>query len=323
VKNRVGSAVLSVLLACVVSYDSAAQNYPTRAIRGVVTAAPGGGNDFVARVLAQKLSDSLGQSVVIDNRGGSGGLIGTALVADAIPDGHTLLFCFVNFSIYPALYRNLPFDPVTSFRPISTLAATPLVLVVTPKVTAKSVTELIALARSKPDQLNFASTGVGSLGHLAGELFRSMTGASMTHISYKGGGPAIVAVLAGESQVYFSTIPAALGHLKSGRLHALGVTGTRRSPTDPQIPTIAEAGVTGYDVSGWFGLLAPARTPESTIVLLNREVNRTLQRMDVRERLATEGLETLGSTPREFAVLIKQEIQKWSHVVRTAGIRAE
>jgi len=300
-----------------------AQGYPTRAVRGVVTAAPGGGNDFVARVLAQRLSDGLGQTVVIDNRGGSGGLVGTAVVASAPPDGYTLLFCFVNFAIYPALYRKLPFDPVTGFAPITTLAATPLVLVVPQSLAAKNVAELVKLARARPDQLNFASTGVGSLGHLAGELFKTMTGAGMTHVSYKGGGPAIAALLAGESQLYFSTMPAALTQVKAGRLRALGVTGARRAAADPGIPTIAEAGVPGYDVTGWFGLLAPARTPASAIALLNREVNKALSLADVRERLAAEGVEPLGSTPEAFSLLIRNEIARWSRVVQAAGIQAE
>lgn len=323
VNNALWRASLVVVLASALPHECVAQSYPTRAVRGVVTAAPGGGNDFVARVLAQRLSDSLGQTVVIDNRGGSGGLVGTAVVASAVPDGYTLLFCFVNFSIYPALYRKLPFDPTTGFAPISTLAATPLVLVVPPSLAAKSVAELITLARAKPDQLNFASTGVGSLGHLAGELFKSMTGAGMTHVSYKGGGPAIAALLADESQLYFSTMPAALTQVKAGRLRALGVTGARRAAADPSIPTIAEAGVSGYDVTGWFGLLAPARTPVTTISLLNREVNKVLKLTDVRERLAAEGVEALGSTPQEFAVLIRNEIAKWSRVVRAAGIHPE
>ena len=312
-----------VMLAAALASECAAQSYPTRSVRGVVTAAPGGGNDFVARVLAQRLSERLGQTVVIDNRGGSGGLVGTMAVAAAAPDGYTLLFCFVNFAIYPALYRKLPFDPTTAFAPISTLAATPLVLVVPSSHPVKSVAELIALARAKPDQLNFASTGVGSLGHLAGELFKSMTGAGMTHVSYKGGAPAIAALLAGESQLYFSTMPAALTQVKAGRLRALGVSGAKRAAADPGIPTIAEAGVPGYDVTGWFGLLAPARTPATTVNLLNGEVNKVLKLADVRERLAMEGVEALGSTPQEFGVLIRNEIAKWSRVVRAAGIPAE
>ena len=308
----------------VIGVDSAsAQTYPTRAIRGIVTAAPGGGNDFIARVLAQPLSEALGQTIVIDNRGGSGGLVGTAVVAGAAPDGYTLLFCFANLSIYPALYRKLTFDPVRDFAPISTLATSPLVLVVTPGVAAKSVKELIALARAKPDQLNFASTGVGSLGHLAGELFKSMTGTRLTHVSYKGGAPAIAAVIAGESQLYFSTVPAALTQMKAGRLRALAVSGAKRASADPGIPTISESGVAGYDVTGWFGLLAPARTAEAVVSLLNREVNKALKLADVRDRLAAEGVEASGSTPQEFASLVRAETDKWSRVVRNAGIPPE
>lgn len=312
-----------VVLGALAAVPSEAQTYPTRAIRGVVTAAPGGGNDFVARVFAQRLSESLGQTVVIDNRGGAGGLVGTAVVASAAPDGYTLLFSFVNLSIFPSLYSKLQFDPIADFAPISTLGATPLVLVVNPSVPAKSVRDLVALSRSNPDQLNFASTGKGSLGHLAGELFKTMTGASMTHISYKGAGPAVAALVAGESQVFFSTLPGALTQVKAGRLRALGVTGAKRAAADPSTPTIAEGGVPGYDVSGWFGLLAPARTPPAIVSLLNREVNKALELQEVRDRLASQGVESLGSTPQEFSALIRREVEKWGRVVRAAGIRSE
>jgi tripartite-type tricarboxylate transporter receptor subunit TctC len=305
------------------AHAASAQTYPTRAIRGVVTAAPGGGNDFVARVVSQPMSEALGQTIVIDNRGGSGGLVGTAAVAGAAPDGYTLLFSFANLTIFPALYSKLTFDPVKDFAPVSTLGLSPLVLVVTPSVAAKSVKELVALARAKPDQLNFASTGVGSLGHLAGELFKSTTGARLTHVSYKGGAPAIAAVVGGESQLYFSTLPAALTQLKAGRLRPLAVTGAKRAAADRNIPTIAESGVPGYDVTGWFGLLAPARTSATTVSLLNREVNKALRLPEVRDRLATEGVEASGSTPQEFAALIRAEVNKWSRVVKAAGIRAE
>ena len=214
----------------------AADDYPSKAVRIVTAAAPGGGTDFVARVMNAQLSDRLGQPVVIDNRGGAGGTVGTEIVAKAPADGYTILMVFVNFAIHPSLYQKLPYDSVRDFAPLSTLAATPLVLVVQPQLSARSVRELIALGKTPASRLNYAAPGVGSLGHLAGELFKNMTGIDMVHVAYKGGGPAITAVIAGEVQAYFSTMPAALAQVKAGRLRALGVTGSKRVASEPSIP---------------------------------------------------------------------------------------
>ncbi len=321
--HRLAFACVCTLPPVMATAPAIAAAYPTKAVRIVVTAAPGGGNDFVARVIAGALQPGLGQSLVIDNRGGAGGTIATELVARAAPDGYTLLMCFVNFSIYPGLYRKLGFDPVADFAPISTVAGTPLILVVHPSLPAKSVRELVAFAKSRPGHLNYASTGAGSLGHLAAELFKVTAGTDMTHVSYKGGGPAVTALLSNEVQLYFSTMPAALPLVRAGRLRALAVSGSRRAAIDPNLPTIAEAGVPGYDVIGWFGLLAPAATAPSVVERLNVEVNRVLKLAEVRERLATEGVEPLGNTPGEFRQLIRAEINRWSAVVKNSGIKAE
>ena len=301
----------------------AADDYPSKAVRIVTAAAPGGGTDFVARVMNAQLSDRLGQPVVIDNRGGAGGTVGTEIVAKAPADGYTILMVFVNFAIHPSLYQKLPYDSVRDFAPLSTLAATPLVLVVQPQLSARSVRELIALGKTPASRLNYAAPGVGSLGHLAGELFKNMTGVDMVHVAYKGGGPAITAVIAGEVQAYFSTMPAALAQVKAGRLRALGVTGSKRVASEPSIPTIAESGVPGYDVTGWFGAMAPAQTPRAVIARLNRDIVAALAAPEIRERMAAEGIEPGGSTPEQFSAIIKSDIAKWTRLVHEAKIKPE
>jgi len=311
-----------LLFLCCMPFAFAAQDYPDRPIRVIVPSAPGGGTDFVARVTGPALYERLKQPLVVDNRGGAGGMLGSETAAKAAPDGYTLLLVFVNFSIYPSLYPHLTFDPVRDFEPISMLAKTPLVLVVNLQVPAKSVKDLIALAKSgKP--LNYAAPGVGSLGHLAGELFKVTTGIDMSHIPYKGGGPSISALLAGEVQAYFSTMPAALAQVKAGKLRALAVTSAKRAAAEPDIPTIAESGVPGYDVTGWFGLLAPKKTPRPIVSLLNREVAQVLALADVKERLTAGGVEPAPSTPEQFAATIRENVEKWGRVVKTAGIRAQ
>ncbi len=311
------------IAAMLVVGTAGAQPYPHKPVRIVAAAAPGGGTDFVARVLSARISERLGQAVVIDNRGGAGGTVGTDIVSKAPADGYTLLMVFVNFVIQPSLYAKLPYDTVRDFAPITTLAATPLVLVVHPQFPAKSVKELIALGKSPASKLNYAAPGIGSLGHLAGELFKSMTGVEMVHVAYKGGGPAITAVIAGEVQAYFSTMPAALAQVKAGRLRALAVTSRKRVATEPSIPTIAESGVADYDVIGWFGLMAPAHTPKAIVTRLNRDFIAVIELPEIRERFSGEGLEPSHNTPEEFVALIKTDIAKWARVVRAAGIKPE
>ena len=300
-----------------------AQNYPVRPIRLVVGSAPGGGNDFVARVTNAKLSEFLGNQVVIDNRGGVGGLLGSEIVARATPDGYTLLQMFSNFVILPSLHGKLPFDVIKDFAPVANLASSALMLVVNPSLPATSVLQLVELARSKKVAMNFAAPGTGSLGHLAGELFKSVAKVEMEHVAYKGGGPAVIALLGNEVQLYFSTLPAALTQVKAGRLRALGVTSAKRSSAAPQVPTISEQGLKGFEVVGWFGMFAPAGTPTQVINLLNNNVNKVLALQETKERFLADGVEASGGTSKEFAEQVKQDVLKWGKVAAQAGIKAK
>jgi tripartite-type tricarboxylate transporter receptor subunit TctC len=290
----------------------------------IVAFPPGGGTDILGRMLAQRLGETLGQNVVVENRGGAGGNLGTEAVARAAPDGYTILMGNVApNAINVNLYRNLPFDPVADFAPVSLVAATPNLLVVHPSTAARTVKELIELARARPGTLNFASAGSGSSSHLAGELLRVLAGAEIVHVPYKGAGPAMLDVLSGQVQLYFATLPAALPHVKSGKLAAVAVTSARRSPALPELPTVAESGVPGYEASTWYGVLAPARTPAAAITRLHGDIVKILAQPEFRERLAGQGFEPVGSSPEEFRAAIRSEIAKWGKVVRDAGIRPE
>ena len=298
--------------------------YPARPVRMIVAYPPGGGTDIVGRMVAQKLGEALGQSVVVENRGGASGNIGTELAARAAPDGYTILMGNVApNAINVNLFKSLPFDPVADFAPVSLVASTPNILVVHPSLPARTVKEIVALARAKPGTLNFASAGVGSSSHLAGELFRVLAGAEIVHVPYKGGGPAMVDVLSGQVQLYFATMPAAMPHVKSGKLAPIAVTSARRSRALPEIPTIAESGVPGYEASTWYGLLAPAHSPDAAITRLHDGVVKILGERALREKLADQGFEPVGDSPQEFAAYIKSEIAKWGKVIRDAGIRPE
>jgi tripartite-type tricarboxylate transporter receptor subunit TctC len=315
-------ALLWALIYVTVTAGTAvAQNFPERPIRLVVGSAPGGGNDFVARVMNARLSDFLGEQVVIDNRGGVGGLLASDLVARSNPDGYTLLQMFSNFVILPSLHEKLPFDVIRDFAPVANLASSPLVLVVHPSLPANSVSELVKLAQSKPHSLNYAAPGVGSLGHLTAELFKSMAKVEMEHIAYKGGGPAITALVANQVNLYFSTLPAALGQVKANRLRALGVTSGKRSSVAPEVPTIAEQGLKGFEVVGWFGMFAPAKTPPAAIRALNASVNKTLALEETRGRMLASGVEAEGGTPEAFARQVREDLQKWSGVAKQAGLK--
>lgn len=319
--NRVRAALVMSLICTFASGSAAAQRYPDKPIRLVVGSAPGGGNDFVARVINAKLSDLLGKQVIIDNRGGAGGLLATEIVAHAPADGYTLLQMFSNFAILPSLHAKLSFNVEKDFAPIVNVASTPLILVVHPGVQAQSVQELINLARAQKGGLNFAAPGVGSLGHLAGELFKSMTKIEMSHVPYKGGGPAIAAVVGKEVHLYFSTVPAALTQVKAGRVRALGITSSKRSSAAPQVPTIAEQGLREFEVIGWFGILAPGRTPANVIKMLNDSVNKTIASPEIKERFVAEGVEPAGGTPAEFANQVRSDIRKWNAVAKQAGVK--
>jgi tripartite-type tricarboxylate transporter receptor subunit TctC len=300
-----------------------AQDYPTRPIRIIVPQSAGGSTDAVARIVAQRLTDVFGQSVVVDNRPGSGSLNGTEIAARASPDGHTLLVVAASLSISPAVRKKLPFDVIHDFAPITQLVDLPHFLVVHPSVAATNVKELIALAKAKPGELNVATSGIATSTHMASELFLYMTGTKMVHVPFKGGGPGIVAMLAGQCQLYFATISTALPHVKAGKLRGLAVTSAKRSVTLPDVPTIAEAGVPGYAHNSWVGMAAPAKTPPAIVNRLHAESVKIVQSPEVKKLLLREGLESNGNTPQEFAADLKEEIAKWQKVVKAAGIRAE
>lgn len=300
-----------------------AQNYPAKPIRIVVPQSAGGSTDLVARVVTQRLDNALKQSIVVDNRPGAGSINGTDLVAKAPPDGYTLLAVAASFTITPSLRHKLPFDPVRDFSPVSQLAILPHVLVLHPSVQAKSVKELIALAKARPGELNCASSGVGTSTHLAVEQFMYMTGTKMLVVPYKGGAPGTTALLGGQVQVYFATISTALPHIKSGKLRALAVTSAKRSSVTPELPTVAEAGVAGYEHSSWVGLLAPAKTPRPVIEILQREITKIVQSPEVKALFLRDGLEAVGNSPREFDAIIRAEIAKWQKLVKAAGIPVE
>lgn len=315
--------VIALVLCGAGALAQAADPYPSRPIRMIVAYPPGGGTDQVGRVMADQLSQTLGQNVVVDNRGGATGNIGTELAARAVPDGYTLLMGNVApNAVNISLFKKLGFDPVKDFEPVSLVAVTPNILVAHPSIPVKTIKELIAYARAKPGALNFPSAGVGSSSHLAGEMLKSMTGISMVHIPFKGGGPALVAVIAGEVQIMFATMPAAMPHVKSGKVKPVAVTTAKRSQAMPELPTIAESGIKGYEASTWYGLLAPARTPQPIINRLHGDTVKILAG-PTRQRLEVQGFEPEGGTPAEFAAYIKSEITKWAKVIKDAGIPAE
>ncbi|MBI4193871.1 MAG: tripartite tricarboxylate transporter substrate binding protein [Betaproteobacteria bacterium] len=302
---------------------AAAQPYPVRPIRIVVPQSAAGSTDLVARAVAQRLGEALKENIVVDNRPGAGSLHGTDLVAKSAPDGYTLLAVAASFTINPSLRKNLPFDPVRDFAPISQLVSLPHILVVHPSVAVKSVKELVALAKAKPGQLNYGSSGVATSTHLAAELFRYMTGTDMVNVPYKGGAPGMTALLGGQVHLYFATISTALPHIRTGKLRALGVTSAKRSTAAPEFTTIAEAGVPGYQHTSWVGMLAPAKTPRPIITRLNSEVVGIVQAEQMKTLLLREGLEADGSTPEEFAQDIRTEIAKWMKLTKAAGIKAD
>jgi tripartite-type tricarboxylate transporter receptor subunit TctC len=303
--------------------SASAQDFPSRPVRLIVPQSAGGSTDVVARVVAQRMTEALRQNVIVDNRPGAGSLNGTELVAKAVPDGHTVLVVAASFTINPAIRKDLPFDPIRDFTPVSQLVTLPHILVVHPSVAATSVRELIALAKAKPGVLNYGISGIATSTHMAGELFMYLTGTRMVSIPYKGGAPGMTALLGGEVQLYFATISTAIPHIRSGKLRALGVTTLKRSVAAPEFPTIAEAGVPGYEHSSWVGMLAPAKIPQPALTKLNGESVRALQAPEVKTLLLREGLEATGSSPGEFDAVIRSEVAKWIKVARVAKIQAE
>jgi tripartite-type tricarboxylate transporter receptor subunit TctC len=303
---------------------AAGQAYPSRPIRLVVPFPAAGTTDLLARAMAQKLSEALGQQVVVDNHPGAGGNIGSDIVAKAAPDGYTLLMGTVGtHAINVSLYAKMPYDAVKDFVPIVLVAGVPNVLVVNPALPVKTVADLIKLAKDKPGAINFASSGNGTSIHLSGELFKSLTGVQMTHVPYKGSAPALTDLIGGQVQIMFDNLPSALPHIKAGKLRAIAVTSTKRAPALPDLPTIAESGVPGFEASSWFGVLAPAGTPREVVLRINAEANKALQAGDMKEKLLGQGAEAVGNSPEFFADYIKSETVKWAKVVKDSGAKVD
>jgi tripartite-type tricarboxylate transporter receptor subunit TctC len=314
-------AALSIAPA--VAHAQTAASFPIKPIRLILPYPPGGGSDTLARPLAQRVSENLKQQVVVDNRGGAGGNIGMELAAKSPADGHTIVFALTaQLAVNPALYKKLPYDPVRDFEPITLLATGPYILVVHPSLPVHSVKELIALARSRPGQLTYASSGNGSGGHLANELLNSMAKVKMLHIPYKGGGPALVDLIAGNVQVLFSTWASGRPHIESGRIRALAVSTAKRL-SGVNLPTVAEAGVPGYDAGVWYAFLAPAGTPKDIVAKLNTEILRAAAHPEFRAVLERSAIEPVGSTPEELAKFMKTELVKWARVVKEADVHVD
>jgi tripartite-type tricarboxylate transporter receptor subunit TctC len=309
------SAALMIAIPC------AAQTYPSGPLRIVSPYPPGGGTDILSRTIGQKLNERLGQPVVVDNRAGANGTLGAALVAKAPPDGQTMLIVPAGYAANPALYKSLPYDQARDLAPVSHLASGPLVLVVHPALPVRSVKDLIALAKSRPGEINVGSAGNGSLPHLCAELFNAEGKVKLTHIPYKGSGTAIVDVMSGRVPVYFMNVLQSLPLIKSGKLRALGVTSPQRTAIAPQLPAIAEAGLPGFDMTNWYGMLVPAATPRDVINKLQQETARVLNLPELKERLAGEGMTVVASTPEQFAAFLARETAKYNRIIQAAGIK--
>jgi tripartite-type tricarboxylate transporter receptor subunit TctC len=319
---RVKAVTAAVLAACVLPAH-AAEIYPSHPIRMIVPTGAGGVTDVLGRVIAHKLGESLGQQVVIDNRPGASGIVGSQIVAGAAPDGYTLLMVFPTHVVNPYLYKSVPYDTVKAFAPVTTVSTVSLLLTVNPDLPVKSTQELIAYAKAKPGQLNYGTVGSGSLGHLGAELFRSMSGTRMTQIAYKGSPQILAALIGGEINMYMiASISGAMPQIKSGRLRALGVSTKQSLPVLPNVPPIADA-LPGYEARGWNGILAPAGTPKAIIDKLHKEIVKIVRSPDFAKNLTAEGATAVGNTPEEFAAMIRADMQKWAAVISEAGIKGE
>ncbi|HYG53988.1 MAG TPA: tripartite tricarboxylate transporter substrate binding protein [Burkholderiales bacterium] len=314
--------ICALLLLCVVSASAFSQAYPSKPIRLIVPFPPGGSNDIVGRTFATQLGERLGQSVVVDNRGGAGGTIGTEMAAKAPADGYTLLLISVAHAFNQSMYKKLPYDADKAFAPVAILGTGPVALTVHPSLPVNSVSELIALARQKPGQLNLASAGIGSFQHLSGELFKLHAKVFMLHIPYRGGGPAMADTIAGQTEVMLASFIQVIPHVKSGKLRLLGTSGAKRNPLFPDVPTIGET-LPGYEATNWWGIVAPTGTPQPIIDRLHKELNTILSSQETQKRLESEGAEAVRMSPAEFGRFITAETQKWAKVVKEAGISAE
>ena len=323
--RKLAAVAATLLIAVAVTAPAAAQGFPSRPLKIVATFEPGGASDILARLLAPRLAESLGQPVLVENRPGAGGNTGTDYVAKSAPDGHTLVMGYIGtHAVNPTLYPKIPFDAVRDFAPVAFVASIPSALVVHPSVPAKSVPELVALAKSRPGALNYGSGGSGTAPHLGAELFKLMAGVDLVHVPYKGSGPAVTDLLSGQLSLMFNTMIQTIPHVQSGKLRALAVTSARRSAALPELPTVAEAGLPGYAMVGWFGVLAPAGTPKEAVARLNGDILKALALPDVKERLAKLGSEPTDiRTPEQFGDYIKAEIAKWARVVKAAGMRID
>jgi len=311
-----------LLAAALLSLPAAAQTYPAKPVRIIVPFAPGGGSDFIARFTAQRLSGSFGSQVIVENKPGAGGMLGIEAGVRAEPDGYTFTLIASSYTVNPALYP-LKYDPVNDITPVVQISQGPMIVVVNPKVPAKTAVELIALAKAKPGQLNFASAGQGSITHMACELFAHMAGIKMSHIPYKGTGPALTDTIAGQTDLFCTSTATALPHVKAGRLRAIAVTTANRLPAEPNVPTLAESGVKGYDVPIWHGLIAPKGVPRVAVDKMNAEVNKLLKSKDTAEQLQTDGVSPKGGTPEAFRDQIRKEIDLWKKTVAATGVKAE
>jgi tripartite-type tricarboxylate transporter receptor subunit TctC len=326
VKHAAPSIAIAAVLSITAGTACAAQNaaqYPTKPVRLLVPFAPGGGTDITARSIAQHLSERLGQQFVADNRPGANGTIAVDVLSKAVPDGYTISMISSSHSVNASLIRNLPYDLTKDVLPITQATTQPYALVVHPSVAAKSVSELIALAKAKPGQLNYGSSGTGGLSHLSGALLASLAQIDIVHIPYKGGNPAMIDVIAGQIQMLYSTILQSQPHIKAGKLRPLAVTTAKRSRAAPDLPTMHEAGVKGYEVAGWYGVIAPLKTPQPIVTRLNKEIVDILRQPDVAQRLAADGSEPVGSTPEAFGQHIRAEVAKWAKLTKQMNIRMD
>jgi len=300
--------------------EETAKDYPNRTIRLVVPSSPGGGTDIIARQLSVKLTERWGQQVIVDNRPGAGQMIGISLVAKSPPDGYTLVMTATPLAVNTVLYKKVPYDPIRDFAPVTQVAAMPNLLVTHPTLPVRNVKQMIALAKSRPGELTYASSGIGTGPHLSMELFNHMAGIKLQHVPYKGTGPALLDTMSGHVPLLMSTLLPPLPHLKTGRLRALGVTSAKRVSSLPDVPTVAEDGVAGYEVVGWYGIAAPAGTPQPVVAKLQTEISAILHAPEMRDKLAADGAEAVGSKPEEFGAFLKSEIDKWGKVVKAARI---
>jgi len=321
---RKPTIIVAALVLAVCSAGAWAQNFPTRSIRFLVGFAPGGSTDIVARLIAQKMSETIGQQVVVDNRTGAGGIIAAEILAKSPPDGHTIFACTTgNFAIQPFLYKTLPFNPDKDLVPVTQTGSLPYIIVVHPSLPVRNVRDFIAFAKARPGQLNFASSGVGSASHLSPELFKSMAGIDLVHVPYKGTGQALGDLLAGQVVMMFDQPVSTLPHVKTGKLRVLAITSSKRFPTLPEIPTVAESGIPGFEAISWAGACTSPGTPKEIVNRLQSEIAKVLKLPDIRERLLRDGIEPIGSTPEQFQAHIEREKLKWSKVVRDSGARAD